>query len=167
MKRHRLFTSVVIIFLVVFGVAFIWMRTALWPRLPQMITSLADEKINGTLTFSDMHISLTGKVVFTDVAVLDAQGRRVLDSEEVDVTINPFKAVVSSLSSGDTAGAVDLVDVKTPVLHVWQNPTDKSWNVTKLFKKQSPDQPMALRSNILIHDGTFRVAPAQGKTAVV
>ena len=167
MKRHRLFTSVVIIFLVVFGAAFIWMRTALWPRLPQMITSLADEKINGTLTFSDMHVSLTGKVVFTDVAVTDAQGRRVLDSEEVDVTINPFKAVVSSLSSGDTAGAVDLVDVKTPVLHVWQNPTDKSWNVTKLFKKQSPDQPMALRSNILIHDGTFRVAPAQGKTAVV
>ena len=98
MKRHRLFTSVVIIFLVVFGAAFIWMRTALWPRLPQMITSLADEKINGTLTFSDMHISLTGKVVFTDVAVADAQGRRVLDSEEVDVTINPFKAVVSSLS---------------------------------------------------------------------
>ena len=98
MKRHRLFTSVVIIFLVVFGVAFIWMRTALWPRLPQMITSLADEKINGTLTFSDMHISLTGKVVFTDVAVADAHGRRVLDSEEVDDTINPFKAVVSSLS---------------------------------------------------------------------
>ena len=106
MKRHRLFTSVVIIFLVVFGASFIWMRTALWLRLPQMITSLADEKINGTLTFSDMHISLTGKVVFTDVAVADAQGRRVLDSEEVDVTINPFKAVVSSLSSGDTAGAV-------------------------------------------------------------
>lgn len=61
-----------------------------------------------------------------------------LDSEEVDVTINPFKAVVSSLSSGDTAGAVDLVDVKTPVLHVWQNPTDKSWNVTKLFKSSRP-----------------------------
>lgn len=167
MKRHQFFVSAVVIFIVVFFTAVMWARVIWMPKAMDLVTTAANEKLNGTLSFSDMRISLTGKLVFTDIAVRDIHGRNVLEGKEADISFSPFRMLRTVAAKDDIFAGIDTIDIEKPVLHVWKDEKTQSWNVLNIFRKQADKQSVTLRSNIVIHDGIFRVAPDNTKTLTV
>ena len=49
MKRHQFFVSAVVIFIVVFFTAVMWARVIWMPKAMDLVTTAANEKLNGTV----------------------------------------------------------------------------------------------------------------------
>lgn len=98
-----------------------WMeKPALTQQLSEIVTTTANSKLNGTLSFASMDISLTGKVTISRPVIRDAKGRIVLESEDIDVYVNPVK-ILPSLWDGNVLASLDTVAVDKPVVHLWEN----------------------------------------------
>ena len=133
----------------------LWMeKPALTQMASNMITTTANSKLNGTLGFSSLDISLTGQVVLAKPVIKDPQGRIVFEGEDVRIYVNPSK-IVTALKEGEMLQALDTADVNKPVLHLWQN-SDGSWNVTSILKKTDSTSDSGFRGVIRVHDGTVR-----------
>ena len=82
------------------GIA-LWMeKPALTQMASNMITTTANSKLNGTLGFSSLDISLTGQVVLAKPVIKDSQGRIVFEGEDVRIYVNPGK-IVTALKQGE------------------------------------------------------------------
>ena len=132
----------------------LWKKPALTQMASNMITTTANSKLNGTLGFSSLDISLTGQVVLAKPVIKDPQGRIVFEGEDVRIYVNPSK-IVTALKEGEMLQALDTADVNKPVLHLWQN-SDGSWNVTSILKKTDSTSDSGFRGVIRVHDGTVR-----------
>lgn len=136
------------------GIA-LWMeKPALTQMASNMITTTANSKLNGTLGFSSLDISLTGQVVLAKPVIKDSQGRIVFEGEDVRIYVNPGK-IVTALKQGEILQALDTADVNEPVLHLWQN-RDGSWNITSILKPTESSSDSGFRGVIRVHDGTVR-----------
>ena len=86
----------------------LWMeKPALTQMASNMITTTANSKLNGTLGFSSLDISLTGQVVLAKPVIKDPQGRIVFEGEDVRIYVNPSK-IVTALKEGEMLQALDL-----------------------------------------------------------
>lgn len=164
-KKKWIVFGAIVVFL--FAAAFsLWLeKPVLMQKLSETVTVTADEKLNGTLRFSSMDVSLSGRVTIADPVVRDTQGRTVLSGKDITVFINPWK-VLSSLSGGEMAAAVETVDIQAPVVHIWQNQADQTWNVANLVKNTGDTTDAGFRGRILLHDGTVRLQLPNGPTLV-
>ncbi len=154
MKKKWMAACGVGAFFLAAGVA-LWMET---PALTQMagnaITTTANSKLNGTLSFSSLDISLKGQLVLAKPVIKDTQGRTVIEGEDVRIYVNPAK-ILPALSQGEILQAMDTADIDTPVLHIWQN-DDGTWNVANIFKKNQTSSDAGFRGAINVHGGTIR-----------
>lgn len=136
------------------GIA-LWMeKPALTQMAGNMITTTANSKLNGTLGFSSLDISLTGQVVLAKPVIKDPQGRIIFESDDVRIYVNPG-SIVTALKDGEILKALDTADVNHPVLHMWQN-SDGTWNVTSILKQTDSTSDSGFRGVINVHDGTVR-----------
>lgn len=130
-------------------------------KLSETVTSTVNDKINGSLTFSAMDVSLSGKVRIQDPVIRDTQGRTVLSGSDIQIFVNPWK-IVASLPDGNPAAAIETVDITKPVVHVWQKPADNTWNVATLIKTSKEKTDSGFRAMVRFHDGTVRARLADG-----
>ena len=73
MRKKWLVLSAVFVFLLAAFFS-LWMeRPALMQKLSETVTSTVNDKINGSLTFSAMDVSLSGKVRIQDPVIRDTQ----------------------------------------------------------------------------------------------
>ena len=134
MKKKWMAACGVTAFFLSAGIA-LWMeKPALTQMAGQAITTTANSKLNGTLSFSSLDISLKGQLVLAKPVIRDTQGRVVIEGDAVRVYVNPGK-IVNALKQGEILQALDTADVDDPVLHLWQNEDDGTWNVASLIKK--------------------------------
>ena len=144
----------------------LWLeKPVLMQKLSETVTTTVDDKINGTLSFQTMDVSFTGQVTLTEPIIKDTKGRVVLSGSQIAVQINTWK-LLSSLSNGRTAAAIDTVDVSQPVVHIWQNQPDKTWNVATLMKPSQDKSDAGFRAAVRFQDGTVRLQLADGTLLV-
>ncbi len=136
-------------------VAFWIEKPVLTQMLCDTVTTTANSKLNGTLSFSSMDISLSGNVLISKPVIRDMAGRVVLEGEDVSVYVNPRK-IIPSLQKGAILEALDTVQVDKPVLHVWENETDGTWNVATLIKASAEKSDAGFRGIIRYQDGVIR-----------
>lgn len=161
MRKKWLVLSAVFVFLLAAFFS-LWMeRPALMQKLSETVTSTVNDKINGSLTFSAMDVSLSGKVRIQDPVIRDTQGRTVLSGSDIQIFVNPWK-IVASLPDGNPAAAIETVDITKPVVHVWQKPADNTWNVAALIKTSKEKTDSGFRAMVRFHDGTVRARLADG-----
>lgn len=67
-------------------------KPALTQMAGQAITTTANSKLNGTLSFSSLDISLKGQLVLAKPVIRDTQGRVVIEGDAVRVYVNPGKS---------------------------------------------------------------------------
>lgn len=161
MRKKWLVSGAVFVFL--FAALFsLWMeKPALMQKLSETVTSTVNDKINGTLTFSAMDVSLSGRVRLQDPVIRDTQGRTVLSGSDIQIFVNPWK-IVASLPDGNPAAAIETVDISQPVVHVWQKPSDNTWNVATLIKTSKEKADSGFRAIVRFHDGAVRARLADG-----
>lgn len=142
--------------------------TGLWLQKPMITETLAknvettmNSKLNGTLHFSKMDISLSGKVLLEDPVIYDTAGRKVVEGKELSVLISPSKAL-AVLQGQSILEAIDSINVDTPTVYVWQN-DDQTWNVTTLIKPTTSPQQADFRSLVRFHDGTIEATLPDGQ----
>lgn len=155
MKKKWMAVSCLAAFCLASGAAFWLEKPVLTEVLGNTVTENVNTKLNGTLSYASLDLSLSGRVVVKKPVIKDQAGRVVLEGDELQVLLSPGK-LVSSLASGQTLGVLDTLKVEKPVLHVWQN-EDGAWNVTTLLKQNSTDSDAGFRGSILVEDGTARV----------
>lgn len=154
MKKKWMTASALAAFCLATG-AGLWLeKPALTEVLGNTVTTNVNSKLNGTLSYESLDLSLKGKVVLTKPVIKDEAGRVVLEGDSLQVALSPGK-IISSLTAGQTLGALDTIDVDKPVLHVWQN-DDGAWNVTELLKQDENSSDAGFRGSVQIHDGTVR-----------
>ena len=160
MKKKWIALGCVVVFL---GSA----ATGLWLQKPALTTALAknvettmNSKLNGSLHFSGMDISLSGKVILQQPVVVDTTGRKVLEGKELAVIVNPVK-VLGVIEGKSILEAIESITVDTPTLYVWQNP-DQTWNVTTLIKPTTSPQQADFKSPVRFHDGTIQTSLPDG-----
>ena len=134
--------------------------TGLWLQKPMITEALAknvettmNSKLNGTLHFSKMDISLSGKVLLENPVIYDTAGRKVVEGKELAVLVSPSKAL-QVLKGQSILEAIEAINVDAPTVYVWQN-EDKTWNVTTLIKPTTSPQQADFRSPVRFHDGTI------------
>lgn len=143
-----------------------WMeKPALTQQLSEIVTTTANSKLNGTLSFASMDISLTGKVTISRPVIHDAKGRIVLESEDIDVYVNPVK-ILPSLWDGNVLASLDTVAVDKPVVHLWEN-EDGSWNVAALIKPSDTERGADFYGVVRLSDGVVRVLLPDGSGRTV
>ena len=154
MKKKWMAACGVTAFFLSAGIA-LWMeKPALTQMAGQAITTTANSKLNGTLSFSSLDISLKGQLVLAKPVIRDTQGRVVIEGDAVRVYVNPGK-IVNALKQGEILQALDTADVDNPVLHLWQNEDDGTWNVASLIKKDQRQTDAGFRGAINVHNGTI------------
>ena len=154
MKKKWMAACGVTAFFLSAGIA-LWMeKPALTQMAGQAITTTANSKLNGTLSFSSLEISLKGQLVLAKPVIKDTQGRVVIEGDAVRVYVNPGK-IVNALKQGEILQALDTADVDNPVLHLWQNEDDGTWNVASLIKKDQRQTDAGFRGAINVHNGTI------------
>ena len=154
MKKKWMAACGVTAFFLSAGIA-LWMeKPALTQMAGQAITTTANSKLNGTLSFSSLDISLNGQLVMAKPVIKDAQGRVVIEGDAVRVYVNPGK-IMTALRQGEILQALDTADVDDPVLHLWQNEDDGTWNVASLIKKNQSTTDAGFRGAINVHNGTI------------
>ena len=154
MKKKWMAACGVTAFFLSAGIA-LWMeKPALTQMAGQAITTTANSKLNGTLSFSSLDISLKGQLVLAKPVIRDTQGRVVIEGDAVRVYVNPGK-IVNALKQGEILQALDTADVDDPVLHLWQNEDDGTWNVASLIKKDQRQTDAGFRGAINVHNGTI------------
>ena len=62
---------------------------------------------------------------------------------------------MNALKQGEILQALDTADVDNPVLHLWQNEDDGTWNVASLIKKDQRQTDAGFRGAINVHNGTI------------
>lgn len=146
---------------------------AFWMEMPAVTQMLSDtvattinSKLNGTLSFASMDVSLSGRVRIVQPVVKDVQGRIVAEGTDVQVYVNPAK-IIPSLQRGEILEALDTVDVNEPVLHIWQEEDGKTWNIASLIKTNKSASDMGFHSAVHVHDGTVRVLLPNGTPLAV
>ncbi len=165
MKKKWMAACGVTAFFLSAGIA-LWMeKPALTQMAGQAITTTANSKLNGTLSFSSLDISLKGQLVLAKPVIRDTQGRVVIEGDAVRVYVNPGK-IVNALKQGEILQALDTADVDNPVLHLWQNEDDGTWNVASLIKKDQRQTDAGFRGAINVHYGTID-AVLPDSTAVI
>lgn len=144
--------------------------TAFWmerPMLTQMlgdtIATTANSKLNGTLSFASLDVSLSGTVRIDRPVIRDANGHVVLESDDICVYVNPVK-LLPAIRTGEVVDALDTVAVDKPILHIWQNSQDETWNIQSLVKESNESSTSSFHGAIQIHEGTVRAALANGTT---
>lgn len=145
-----------------------WMeKPALTQQLGEIITTTANSKLDGTLSFASMDISLTGKITVSRPIIRDAEGRIVLECDDIDVYVNPGK-ILSAVRQGNVLASLDTVDIDKPVVHLWEN-EDGSWNAAALIKQDDEKSGADFYGVIRLNDGTVRVLlpDGGGKTLVL
>ena len=154
MKKKWMAACGVTAFFLSAGIA-LWMeKPALTQMAGQAITTTANSKLNGTLSFSSLDISLNGQLVMAKPVIKDTQGRVVIEGDAVRVYVNPGK-IMTALKQGEILQALDTADVDAPVLHLWQNEDDGTWNVASLIKKNQSTTDAGFRGAINVHNGTI------------
>lgn len=144
----------------------LWMeRPVLMQKMTDTVTTTINDKLNGTMVFSGMDISLTGCVTLSDPVVKDNQGRIVLTGQEILVHVNPWKAL-QALGDAKLMTAVDSIDAEKPVLHIWENKSDNTWNIASLVKPSTDKTDSGFRAAVRIHSGAVRAALADGTVIV-
>lgn len=156
------------------SVFFLSAMTAFWiekPELTQQLseiaTTTANSKLNGTLSFASMDISLTGKITVSHPVIRDSKGKIVLECEDVGIYVNPGK-ILSSVWDGNVLASLDTIDVDKPVAHVWEN-EDGSWNIATIVKMDNTETNSNFYGVIRFNDGAVQAAvPGEnGRTVVL
>lgn len=143
-----------------------WMgKPALTQQLGEVVTTTANSKINGTVDFSSLDISMTGVVCVYDPVIRDDHGRIVMEGKELDVRIDPLN-VVPALWRDAPLEVLDTIDIYEPVVHLWENSDDGRWNAEKLIKESQDQRSADFRGVLRLHDGTVRAALG-GETIVL
>lgn len=144
--------------------------TGVWLGKPMLTTAVAkniettmNSKLNGTLHFSSVDISLSGKVILTDPVIEDTTGRTVIEGKELAIIVNPMKAL-AVVRGESILSAIDSITVATPTLYVWQNP-DQSWNLATLIKPSTSQNQADFKSPVRFAGGTIKATLPDG-TAV-
>lgn len=154
MKKKWVAACGVTAFFLSAGIA-LWMeKPALTQMAGQAITTTANSKLNGTLSFSSLDISWNGQLVMAKPVIKDTQGRVVLEGDAVRVYVNPGK-ILTALKQGEILQALDTADVDDPVLHLWQNEDDGTWNIASLIKTNQSQTDAGFRGAINVHNGTI------------
>ena len=81
-------------------VAFWMEKPVLTQMLSDTVTTTINSKLNGTLSFASLDVSLSGKVQIVQPVVKDTRGRIVAEGEDVQVYVNPAK-IIPSLQRGE------------------------------------------------------------------
>lgn len=147
-------------------VAFWMEKPVLTQMLSDTVTTTINSKLNGTLSFASLDVSLSGKVQIVQPVVKDTRGRIVAEGEDVQVYVNPAK-IIPSLQRGEILEALDTIDVNRPVLHIWQEDDGKTWNVASLLKSSKSTSDTGFHSAVHVHDGTIRALLPDGMPLVV
>ncbi len=143
-----------------------WMeKPALTQKLGEVVKTTADSKLNGTVGFSSLDITAGGKVCVFDPVVRDKKGRLVMEGKELNVYIDPLK-IIPALWNGAPLEVLDTIDIEQPVVHLWENAEDGTWNAASLIKESDDKRSSDFRGTVYLHDGTVRVSAA-GRDAVV
>lgn len=141
--------------------------TGVWLEKPMITTALAkniettmNSKLNGTLHFSSMDISLSGKVILADPVIEDTAGRKVIEGKELAIIVNPLKAL-EVIRGQSILSAIDSITVATPTLYVWQNP-DQSWNLATIIKPSTSQKQADFKSPVRFAGGTVKATLPDG-----
>lgn len=147
-------------------VAFWIEKPTLTQMLSDTVTTTINNKLNGTLSFAAMDISLSGKVQIVQPVVKDLQGHIIAEGDDVQIYINPMK-IIPSLQKGEILEALDTIDVNQPVLHIWQAEDGKTWNVASLIKSSKSADHAGFHSAVHIHNGTIQALLPGGTPLVI
>lgn len=148
------------------GVVF-WMEMPTWTQmLNDTVKTTINSKLNGTLSFSSMDVSLSGNVRIVQPVVKDLEGHVVAEGDDVQLYVNPVK-IIPSLQQGDILEALDTIDVNQPILHIWQQEDGKTWNIASLIKTNKSNQNTGFHGNVRVHEGTIRAQLPNHTSAAV
>lgn len=160
MKKKWIALSCVIVF---FGSASIglWLaKPAITASLEKTVETTINNKLNGTLQFSGMDISLSGKIILEQPVIKDVSGREVFAGKEVAVIINPVH-IGAVLSGGTALSVIDSITVDTPVLYLWQN-ADQVWNVAALIRSGDGQDTFDFTAPVYFQNGTVEGTLSDG-----
>ena len=93
-------------------------------------------------------------MVIAKPVIKDTQGRVVIEGDAVRIYVNPGK-IMTALKQGEILQALDTADVDDPILHLWQNENDGTWNVASLIKNNQNKTDAGFRGAINVHNGTI------------
>lgn len=143
-----------------------WMeKPALTQMLNDTVRTTANSKLNGTLSFDSMDISLSGKVIISRPVIRDTAGQVVLEGDDVQVYVNPSK-ILPSLRKGAVLEALDTIDIRKPVLHVWEG-SDGTWNIASLIRTNNETKDTGFRGTVRLQEGTVRTRLPGGQLVVM
>jgi translocation and assembly module TamB len=163
MKKTWLALAAVVLFFLAACFSFWLERPALMNYLTTTVTTTLNEHVNGTVAFSSMDVSLTGKVTLADPVVKDLQGRTVITGKDIQVQISPWQALHLAVNGGSAAGSVETVSVDRPVVELWET-TPGNWNILSLIKQSEDTSDPGFRAAIHIRNGIVRAKTLSGMT---
>lgn len=156
MKKKWMVPAILLVFFLSFLAVIYIEKPTIQQNLADTIKTTANSRLNGTLAFDDMDISLSGKVTFANPVIKDVQGTTVLTGDTVSVQINPWKLL--DILKGDNAmAALDTIDVEHPLFYAVQK-QDGTWNAATLMKQNTESTDAGYRGNVRFHDGRVSIA---------
>lgn len=137
------------------------MQQSLFP----MITEEINKKINGTLSVSAITLDWDGTLHLQNPLIVDTQGKRLVEGQEVEVALGPWQSV-QALISGKPLEAISTITVKQPMLYA-EEYKDGQWNIASLVKENEQETSMDLRALLRIEDGRSHIRLHDGQTIEV
>ncbi len=163
-RKWAVVGTVIAIFAV--AVFSLWLeKPVLTQAVAETVTTSINEHLNGTVSFSSLDISLSGRAVLTQPVIADKAGKTVITSDRIDVAVNPWKAVRLAASGGNVIESVETISIEAPRVNLWEN-REKQWNVASLVKTSDSKSDTGFRAAVRLHDGTVQATLGDGTTIV-
>lgn len=148
--------------------SFLMVLFSLWREKPVLIqyvsttiTTTLNEHINGTVSFSAMDVSLTGKIFLYDPLIKDTQGKTVITGDNVEIQVNPWQMAKLAASGDNVVSSIQTVTVVAPVVHIWEK-TPGEWNLASLIKKDTNAGDPGFRAVVYVRKGTIKASVIEG-----
>ena len=135
---------------------------AAWDALPEIVSTMASEQIQGKISMGRVRIS-PGSIVFHDVVLTDEDtgARPILRAASVKIVYGLSELV---LHRDDPIRGIEQIEVIRPRIFL-ERGDDGRWNVADLLKPSAARRPTRFRGRVLVKSGKLSMLDRKVPTA--
>lgn len=157
MNTVKWLQKTVIFLCVLFFAAYFLVQPVVIRKIEPVLAEAGADRINGTLSWGEIHLDPLYNLEFTDVKLMDSKNRVVFTSPSLQVDWTIAGAFSAWKNGNDVSAMIQNVVVDRPEIHALQE-EDGQWNVQTLLKPQEEETPNHFRGRILLKKGLAEVS---------